>query len=170
MLSTVQLMYAYTQWADTRMFAALTRLNDEQWTRALSSSHTSIRDTAVHTISAQWLWLSRWRDNAKPQLWNSADFPTPGSLHTRWVELAKELQAFVAAQTTESLQADQTITSLKGEVSTQQLGGMMLHVANHSTYHRGQVATLLRQLGQTPEITDLILYLRQQRQSGTSHS
>ena len=165
MLSTVHLMYAYTQWADTRMFTALMRLTDEQWTRPLGSSHASIRDTAVHTISAQWLWLSRWRHKAKPQLWNPADFPTPSSLHARWSELSKELQAFVAAQTEESVLADQTITSLKGEASTQQLGGMLLHVANHSTYHRGQVATLLRQLGQTPEVTDLILYLRQQRAS-----
>ena len=163
MLSTVQLMYAYTQWADTRMFASLTRLTDEQWTRALGSSHSSVRDTAVHAISAQWMWLSRWRDKAQPRPWNFADYGTSGLLHTRWLEITKELQEFVAAQTVESLQADQAITNLKGEVSTQQLGGMMLHVANHSTYHRGQVATLLRQLGQTPETTDLILYLRLQR-------
>lgn len=165
MLSTIRLMYAYTQWADERMFTALTRLTDEQWLRPLGSSHSSIRDTAVHTISAQGIWLSRWKGLAAPQHWNPADFPTPKSLETRWREHATGFQTFVAAQTENALLTQHTITNLKGEVSTQQMGGMMLHVANHSTYHRGQVATLLRQLGAVPEVTDLIFYLRQHPQA-----
>ena len=43
---------------------------------------------------------------------------------------------------------------------TNVLGGLMRHVVNHSTYHRGQVATQLRHLGRTPPTTDLIAYLR----------
>ena len=165
MLSTIQLMYAYTQWADERMFTALTRLSDEQWTRALGSSHTSIRDTAVHTISAQWIWWSRWSGGGSPQHWKADEFPTPKSLETRWREHATNFQAFASAQTDESLAKMLTIKNLRGEESTLQLFGMMLHVANHSTYHRGQTATLLRQLGQVAEVTDLILYLRQAQAS-----
>jgi uncharacterized damage-inducible protein DinB len=37
----------------------------------------------------------------------------------------------------------------------------MQHLANHSTYHRGQITTMLRQLGVTPVPTDLIAYYRQ---------
>ena len=39
------------------------------------------------------------------------------------------------------------------------LGHMMQHTANHSSYHRGQVVTLLRQLGKTPEATDFLVFL-----------
>ena len=41
------------------------------------------------------------------------------------------------------------------------LGDQMRHVVNHSTYHRGQAATQLRQIGEVPPGTDLILYLRE---------
>ncbi|MQA90344.1 MAG: hypothetical protein GEU90_08915 [Gemmatimonas sp.] len=38
---------------------------------------------------------------------------------------------------------------------------MARHVVNHSSYHRGQVATLLRQLGHRPPATDLIAFFRE---------
>ena len=37
---------------------------------------------------------------------------------------------------------------------------MFRHFINHSSYHRGQIVTFLRQLGATPPSTDLILYYR----------
>jgi uncharacterized damage-inducible protein DinB len=36
---------------------------------------------------------------------------------------------------------------------------VLVHVANHGTYHRGQVATLLRQLGKVPIATDYLLFV-----------
>jgi len=47
---------------------------------------------------------------------------------------------------------------LKGETWTYALWRILAHVVNHSSYHRGQVATLLRQLGATPSSTDLLLF------------
>jgi uncharacterized damage-inducible protein DinB len=46
----------------------------------------------------------------------------------------------------------------KGETWRYPLWQQLLHVINHSTYHRGQVTTLLRQVGATPAITDLLVY------------
>jgi uncharacterized damage-inducible protein DinB len=40
---------------------------------------------------------------------------------------------------------------------------MIVHVVNHGSYHRGQVATMLRQLGATPaQSTDMIAFFREQ--------
>jgi uncharacterized damage-inducible protein DinB len=50
--------------------------------------------------------------------------------------------------------------ALSGQAYADPLAGLIRHVVNHSTYHRGQVATQLRQLGKTPPTTDLIVYLR----------
>ena len=47
----------------------------------------------------------------------------------------------------------------EGDEYAHPLGDMMRHVVNHSSYHRGQAATQLRQLGETPPETDLIHYL-----------
>ena len=49
--------------------------------------------------------------------------------------------------------------SFKGDTFTRPLGETLVHIVNHGTYHRGQVATLLRQLGKIPASTDYLLYL-----------
>jgi uncharacterized damage-inducible protein DinB len=70
-----------------------------------------------------------------------------------------------------SLQSDQdlvkslTYKDLKGNSYTQPLIQTIQQVLNHATYHRGQVVTMLRQLGVKPVNTDLITYYRQQNQN-----
>jgi uncharacterized damage-inducible protein DinB len=47
----------------------------------------------------------------------------------------------------------------------QPLWQCLQHVANHSTYHRGQITTMLRQLGAKPAGTDLIGFYRERAQT-----
>jgi uncharacterized damage-inducible protein DinB len=158
MLETIRLLYDYTRWADGRMFDAVSRLSPEQWTRDLGSSLKSARDTVVHIVSAQWIWLSRWKGESPKGMWNAADYPTPGSIREKSEALAKDLAAFVAEQTEESLVKPLAYRNLKGDPFSYPLGQLMLHTVNHSTYHRGQVTTLLRQLGAQPVSTDIVVY------------
>ena len=56
--------------------------------------------------------------------------------------------------------------SLNGQSSTSPYWQMIVHVVNHGTYHRGQVATMLRQLGATPaQSTDMIVFFRERQAS-----
>ena len=158
MLDTVRLLVDYTHWADGRMHDALSKLAPEPWTKDLGSSLKSVRDTAVHIVSAQWIWLSRWKGESPKAMLAAADFPTPTSVRERSESIAKELAGFVAEQTDESLARPLTYKNLKGETMSYPLGQLMLHMTNHSTYHRGQVTTLLRQLGAQPISTDFVLY------------
>jgi uncharacterized damage-inducible protein DinB len=91
-------------------------------------------------------------------MWAAADYPTPASIREKSESLAKELAGFVVEQTEDSVARPLTYKNLKGESFTYPLGQLMLHMVNHSTYHRGQVATLMRQLGAQPISTDLVLY------------
>ena len=158
MLETIKLLYDYTKWADTRMFEAVTKLAPEAWTKDLGSSLKSARDTVVHLVSAQWIWVSRWKGQSPPGMFAAAEFPTQASIRDRWEPLAAELGAFVRAQTEESVAKPLTYKNLKGESFTYPLGQLMLHAVNHSTYHRGQVTTLIRQLGGQPLSSDLVVY------------
>lgn len=159
MLETVRLLYEYTRWADLRMLDAVAKLSPEQYLKDLGSSLKSVRDTAVHVASAQWIWFMRWKGVSPEAMWPAADYPTVAVLRERWDPLAVEIDAFVAAQTEVSLRKPLTYKNLKGQAVTLPLGPQMLHAANHSTYHRGQVTTLLRQLGAQPVSTDLILFV-----------
>lgn len=158
MLETIRLLYDYTRWADHRMFEAVSKLSPEQWTKDLGSSLKSVRDTVVHVVSAQWIWISRWKGEVPKGMWAAAEFPTPAPLRDKWEPLAAELAAFVAVQTEDSVAKPLTYKNLKGEQFTYPLGWLMLHTTNHSTYHRGQVTTLIRQLGAQPLSSDLVVY------------
>jgi uncharacterized damage-inducible protein DinB len=158
MLETIRLLYDYTKWADGRMFEAVSKLTPEQWTKDLGSSLKSTRDTVVHLVSAQWIWISRWKGESPKAMWAAAEFPTQASVREKWEPLAGDLKAFVAAQTEESVAKPVNYKNLKGEPMSYPLGHLMLHAVNHSTYHRGQVTTLIRQLGGQPMSSDLVVY------------
>ena len=158
MLETIRLLMDYTRWADARMFDAVSKLTPEQFTKDLGSSLKSVRDTTVHLASAQWIWLSRWNGIVPKGMWNPVDYPDVVSVSAAREELSRELGEFVAAQTEESLAKPLTYKNLKGDSFSYPLGQLMLHLVNHSTYHRGQVTTLIRQLGAQPVSTDLVVY------------
>ncbi|MBI3856288.1 MAG: DinB family protein [Planctomycetes bacterium] len=158
MLETIRLLFDYTRWADARMLEAVAKLAPDAWTKDLGSSLKSARDTVVHVVSAQWIWISRWKGEVPKGMWTAADYPAPASIREKWEPLAAELAAFVAAQTEESVAKPLTYKNLKGDSFSYPLGQLMLHLVNHSTYHRGQVTTLIRQLGGQPLSSDLVVY------------
>ena len=79
------------------------------------------------------------------------------SLASAWAETSAEMEAFLASLTEEQLAADATCL-VAGERVTRPLWQPVCQMVNHSTYHRGQVASLLRQLGYQPPGTDLIYF------------
>jgi uncharacterized damage-inducible protein DinB len=70
-----------------------------------------------------------------------------------------EQQAFLKSLTDELLEKCVSYENLQGERWEYSLAHMMQHLVNHSSYHRGQVVTLLRQLGQTPPTTDFLVFI-----------
>jgi uncharacterized damage-inducible protein DinB len=156
---TIRFMWDYTRWADARMFEAVSKVTSDQYVKDLGSSHKSLRDTMVHLVSAQWIWLSRWKGTSPQAMWASGDYPTFSSLRDRWTALHAEIEAFLSAQADPAFAREVVYQNLKGDTLKVPLGPLCLHVANHSSYHRGQVTTLLRQLGAQPISTDLALFV-----------
>jgi uncharacterized damage-inducible protein DinB len=156
---TIRLLWDYTRWADGRTCEAVSKLSPEQYTKDLASSHKSVRDTLVHLASAQWIWLSRWKGTSPPAMWPAQEYPTFADLKARWDPLQQEYEQFVAGLSAPSLRREIAYKNLKGEPKKYPLGHMLLHAFNHSTYHRGQVTTLLRQLSAQPNSTDLVAFV-----------
>lgn len=163
MLDTIRWMAGYTRWADARMLDAAAKLTPEQYTRDLGSSLKSVRDTVVHLIGAEWLYLSRFKGEHPKANWSPSDYPDVAAVRSRWEPLMAEFEAFVSAQTDATLVGPLSYRNLKGEPVTLPLGQVLLQVTNHSTYHRGQVTTLIRQLGAQPASSDFILYMMERK-------
>jgi uncharacterized damage-inducible protein DinB len=83
-----------------------------------------------------------------------------GDLRATLSAVEQEREAFLGGLSDADLGRSISYRTLGGQTFSDPLGSLMKHVVNHSTYHRGQVVTQMRQLGHKPPSTDLILYLR----------
>jgi uncharacterized damage-inducible protein DinB len=151
-------LFVYDEWANALMLDAAGRLSDEEFTRGLGNSFPSVRDTLVHLLFAEWVWLRRWRGESPRVVLDPAEFPHVERVRARLAEVAREREQLVAGLSDADLEVVVAYTNAKGEEWRYPLGRMMQHVVNHSTYHRGQVVTMLRQLGAVAPSTDLLYY------------
>jgi uncharacterized damage-inducible protein DinB len=161
MISEIRALYAYDRWATERTFQAASELDDEALSRDLGSSFPSVLATLAHMVAAEWVWLSRWRGSnptGQPTHW---DVSSLSAVRDRWREVEGDLSAFLAGLDEAALERPLTYRTFAGDTFTQPLSQMLRHVVNHSTYHRGQVTTMIRQLGGTPVSTDLIRFYRE---------
>jgi uncharacterized damage-inducible protein DinB len=157
-LSYICELYEYNRWANRRTLAAAGCLDVEKFAQAMGNSFSSVRDTLVHILGGEWIWLERWLGRAPTALLSAVDFPTVESLEVRWKSLEQDYDQFIQALTLERLRNSCAYINRVGEPYEYPLWQQMVHVVNHSTYHRGQVTTLLRQLGAQPAVTDFLAY------------
>jgi uncharacterized damage-inducible protein DinB len=153
-------LYDYNTWANERTLDSCTALGEEQLTRDLKSSFNSVRDTLVHIVSAEWIWLERWHGRTPTAFPNALDYPDLESVRRRFSSIDRNLIDYTASLTGDDLQRVVSFKRVTGEAFAQPLWQLLHQVANHSTYHRGQVATMLRQLGAKPTSTDLLIFFR----------
>jgi uncharacterized damage-inducible protein DinB len=162
----IQLLYEYDRWANNRVLQVVSKLTVEQFTRDLGGSFRSVRDTLVHIISGEWGWLAYWKEpihssafltdlrKRRDALFSPDAFPNVAAVRLKWGEVEKELIEFVNRLTNESL--ERMLPLRTTQIS---LAHLMQHLANHSTYHRGQVALMMRQLDAEPLATDFHVFL-----------
>jgi uncharacterized damage-inducible protein DinB len=157
----IQQLYDYNAWANQRSLAAAERLTPEQFTKPLGSSFSSIRDTLAHICGAEWIWLERFQGRSPAALPNVTEFEDLASLREHWLEQEQRLLAFAGGLTQSDLDREMEYKTLKFGVYRNPLWQSMQHLVNHGTYHRGQVTTMLRQLGAEPVLTDLMHFYRE---------
>ena len=162
----IRLLFGYDRWANNRVLQSASTLSVEQFTRDLRGSFRSVRDTLFHLIGGEWGWLTYWKESTHDAaflagLWDRHDalfrpdaFHNIEAVRVKWVEVAKDQTEFLDRLTDEALR--RMLPCRKTQLS---LAHLMQHLANHSTYHRGQIALMLRQLGAEPLATDFHMFL-----------
>ena len=152
------MLYDYHYWANERILRTAEKVNDAQFFAA-TDTHWSLRKTLVHTMSAEWLWLSRWRGVSPKAGLNEDDFPTLESIRTRWRAGEQDMRAFQATLNDEGLKCVVQYTNTRGQSFAFPLWQLMAHVVNHGTQHRAEAAALLTDWGYSPGDMDLSLFL-----------
>jgi uncharacterized damage-inducible protein DinB len=113
-------------------------------------------------VGAEWVWCERWHGTSPTALPPAERFPDAASLRAAWAENERRVRAFVASLGEDGIGRACAYRSTNGTPATSTFGDMLQHVVNHASYHRGQVTTLLRQLGAPPPRSmDLIAFSRE---------
>jgi uncharacterized damage-inducible protein DinB len=154
-------LFDYNAWANHRALDAAAGLTIEKFVQPMGSSFVSVRDTLAHIYGAEWLWLERFQGRSPSSLPDATQFQDIGSLRACWDEFEPRLLRFVNGLTQADLDRVMEYKTLRFGVYRNPLWQSMQHLANHGTYHRGQVTTLLRQHGAQPILTDLMHFYRE---------
>jgi uncharacterized damage-inducible protein DinB len=153
----------YTVWANHRVVRAAVVLSPEDFRKDMGSSHGGVRGTLTHMLSAEWMWLERFKGVSPERPIDESEFPDLISLRDRWTAIEEHRAAWFESLSEDAVSKRIRHTTAKGVEHEAPLWQLVQHVANHATYHRAQVITLLRVLGVTPVSTDLLVWDRERQ-------
>jgi uncharacterized damage-inducible protein DinB len=153
---------SYNIWANNIVCGWLEKITDEQWKQPVISSFNSIQETVLHVVGAENVWTERMNDVAAP-VWIPSVFKGTKDEHIALMTKTSEaVKNFVIAFDENRLQAKLFFKRLNGEENLMPFYQILSHMFNHASYHRGQLVTMLRQVGFTNvSSTDLSVFYKQ---------
>ena len=150
---------AYNTWANTRMVEWLSTFSNDQLYKSTPSSFDSLDATLQHILRTQNYWLTFISEQDTAHLsWNHRPNEVENILK-EMISVSLQMQETFTAYTEEELQKVLHLNSpwAQNDLSRYEY---ILHVINHSTYHRGQLVTMAHSLGLNKGIpnTDYNMY------------
>lgn len=160
MLNHIRRLYAYTRWANDRVVAACEGIPTNDLSRDLGGSFPSVLATLGHVAASDWVWLERWHGRSPGGFPEDIDTSSLAAVLRHWHDVQDRRDEWIAALDEADLDGVLSYRNTAGEAYEGRLIDLLTHVVNHSTYHRGQVVTYLRQLGHAAPSTDLARWHR----------
>ena len=161
-------LFDYNVWANQRSLDAAAQLSDEQFIKPLGSSFPSVRDTLLHICGGEWVWLERCQGRSPSAFPDVSGIQTVSALREHWAPQGEQLLAFIQGLKQSDLDRVMEYKTFNFGVYKNPLWQSLQHLANHGTYHRGQITTLLRQLGAKPVLTDLMHFYRERSSAASA--
>ncbi len=165
MKELLQKLAAYNVWANHKLIFCIQQQEERLWYQQTPSSFDTLYKTILHIWDAESAWWQRIKlheriivpsQNFEPSLKDACNGLMQQSMqYEEWVKTATEM----------ALKHVFHYTNFRGDPFKQPVYEVLQHVFNHGTFHRGQLITMLRQLGVTDGIpqTDFAFYCRGQK-------
>jgi len=158
----LQALLDYHYWARDRVLDAIAPLTHEQLTGDRGNSFPSIQATIAHLVGADWVWCQRWEGDSPTALPPVSELPTFEAARAAWRDEEQRIRALVARLGEDGIQQPIEYSRFDGKREALPFWQMFQHLVNHGSYHRGQITTMLRQLGMSPpKPMDLIAFYRE---------
>ncbi|OIQ80548.1 DinB family protein [mine drainage metagenome] len=174
-IATLQLLATYNRWMNEKVYAAAGTLSDEELARDRGAFFGSILGTLNHLVVGDTLWLQRFARHPRvggplapvlalpaPAALDATVFAHLPELQRRRAELDAWIVDWIPTIGEPDLDGALAYANTKGQPQSRNFGGLLLHVFNHQTHHRGQVTTLLAQAGVDVGVTDLVALVPEQ--------
>jgi uncharacterized damage-inducible protein DinB len=158
-LELIRAYYDYNEYANLRLLEAASELSVEELERKQGASFDSIEGNLGHVLAAQVAWHERWVAGANTQpTTRLGDIHGLDELRQTYKLSHADLRDFLAELTEERLDTVLAYRNSRGEAYERVLWELMLHVANHGSYHRGETAMMLAALGHNPGDLDYLYF------------
>jgi len=167
-LTMIQTLYRHGTWATGRIFEEANHLSDAEFTQAAPGGSASVRDTLVHLVWGEDLWLARMREAPSPVHPDPDEFPDLATIHFRWKEVDSAMVRFVNQLTFYDLDRYVSYVNSLDETWEYQIWQMLLHQANHATQHRSELAMMLSSYGYSPGWLDFMIFVDQENEDDRS--
>ena len=164
----VKLLAQYNAHANTEMGRVLAQLTDEEWNRVMGGYYPSIRSLCFHLFIVDFTWLRRFA-NLRPfaytkhpifqgnPTWGGLLFPSFLDYDADRKALDECLTKFAEEVTPEDLPNRLHYKDFKGIDQARKMGGLILHMFNHQTHHRGMISLYLDMLGKENDFSSLLV-------------
>jgi uncharacterized damage-inducible protein DinB len=170
-LQHFRLLTRYTEWANALLYASLAREPEATLSVDRNGRPGGISGVLGHILVIGLIWKSHLTGGEHGFTSRRLAHPRPlDALQRGQAEVDRWYVQFAEAQTTESLAREVAFMFVGGGDGIMRVDEMLLHVVNHSTYHRGYVADMLYEAGSTPPTMDLPVYIRGIRAEGSARA
>lgn len=158
-ISDVQLLYDYNCWANNIILEKALNVPADMLTTVTIDGATTLFETLVHTLDAEYLWRTICQNNAySGRLIDIETFSDLEMLKSYWEREEKAMRDYLATLTDSDM--DGIVRYEGGEgVRERILWQCLVHMINHGTQHRSECAAMLTSLGHSPGNLDFSIYV-----------
>ena len=154
-------LYNYNYWATEKLLKSAQQISHEQFTANTTFCFGSMRGTFVHILSAEWIWRMRCQEGVSPEkMIQENKFPELEPLQSKLAEEKTNMLGYINTLTESDLNRIVAYKNTRGDGLENRLWHILVHVVNHGTQHRSEIAEMLTRYGHSPGDIDFIVYLR----------
>jgi uncharacterized damage-inducible protein DinB len=150
-------LFAFNRWANARMLDACRKLTPEQYVAEPAPGWSSVRSTVVHIAVVPELWLRGLENDPDDSIPTETEVATIDDVERLLNRAYQRFDRMLPTLTPEKLSTLVTYRR-RGRTITLPPWAVLRHIVNHTTYHRGQVASKLKRFGVVQPETDLVLW------------